>query len=193
LAKRADVKWTQEETLRDARPGRRASMRTASVIILVVLLAAGPALGRPNPAAIVAEAGGSAIALGVYSCFVAGVFSDAQELSAAAQHIPLAEASLPRATVLIAAGTALAASPLVAAAAVNAVGGLFGETRGSAYALSVAAAYIGAAFVFDYEWKAAPSPSVAWLPDWLPEWVVRLTLATSLAATVGFNLGIAIQ
>lgn len=168
-------------------------MRVSVVVCLIGLLAAVPTVGRGDLAAVAAEFSAGAIAVGTYSCFVVGIFSDIMDFSAAARGVSLSDVSLPRATALIAGGTALIASPLVAAAAVSAVGSFLGQTSGPAYALSVASAYVAAALVFDYEWRSTPTSGPDWLPAWIPEWAVRLTLATSLAATVGFSVGIAIH
>lgn len=166
-------------------------MRLA-VAVLVMVLVAFPALGVPGPLAIPAEIGAGVVAVGLYSCFVAGIFSDVTELSATLQGATLSEVSLPRATILIAGGAALMASPLVAAAAVTAVGESVGVNVGSAFAFSVVFAYAGAAIVFDREWRRDSAPS-RWLPGWLPEWAVTLTVTTALAATIGFNIGLALN
>jgi hypothetical protein len=163
-------------------------MRLAFVIALAVVLAVVPVMADTNLLSVAAELGAGALAAGLYSCFVAGVFSDVMEVSASLQRVDLSEVPLPTITALIAGGVALLAAPLITATAVTAAAESFGVTAGSAYAFSVISAYVGAAFVFDREWRRDFSLP-EWLPAGLPEWVVTLTVVTSLTATIGFNLG----
>jgi|GEM_PF-1262711 len=164
-------------------------MRTAAVVLLTLVLAIVPVLARTSALAVAAELGAGALAVGLYSCFVVGVFSDVMEVSASLQGVELSEIPLPKLTVLLAGGTALLASPLATAYAVTAAGESFGVVAGSAYAFSVIGAYAGGALVFQHEWERGFSRP-QWLPAGLPGWAVALTVFTSLAAVFGFNLGV---
>lgn len=167
-------------------------MRTAVVVLLTLVLAVVPVLARTSALAVAAELGAGALAVGLYSCFVVGVFSDVMDASASLQGVELSKVPLPELTVLIAGGTALLAAPFVGAYAVTAVGQSFGVMAGSAYAFSVIGAYTGGALVFEHEWEGGFTRP-EWLPAGLPEWVATFTLVTSLAAVLGFNLGVMVS
>ena len=166
-------------------------MRWLAVVVGVAVVAL-PVLANVDVLSIAAELGAGSAAVGLYSCFVAGVFSDVVEACASLQGVALSDVPLPDLTVLIAGGTALLAAPLVAASAVTATGKTFGAAVGSAYAFSTIFAYAGGAWVFEREWTGQSSHP-EWLPEGVPEWVATLTVVTTILAVVGFHVGVIVS